>query len=143
MSAAHRYAAVQNTTASKERLMVMLFETAERHMRAAQRHLEARNRTAATPLLEKAGQIVLELQATLNPEVAPKMVQNLIEIYTFTAARLTRAIATGSPADVKEAVRAFAPVAQGFAQAVQATSGATAAPAAPASGGFPSRAGRP
>jgi flagellar protein FliS len=120
MSAIRRYAAVQNTTASKERTMVMLFEAALRHIRTGARHLEDGDRRAAAPLLDKASQIVLELQATLKPEVAPKLVDNLIEIYTFTAARLTRAIATGNARDAREAERAFAPIVDGFAKAVAA-----------------------
>ncbi|MBC8133373.1 MAG: flagellar export chaperone FliS [Deltaproteobacteria bacterium] len=120
MSAAHRYLDVRNTTASKERLMVMLFEAALRHMRTAARHLENKDRRTAAPLIEKACQIVLELQSTLKPDVAPKLTENLIEIYTFTAARLCRANITGDAKDVRHAERAFAPIVDGFAQAVAA-----------------------
>ncbi|MEO5768200.1 MAG: flagellar export chaperone FliS [Polyangia bacterium] len=129
MSAAHRYADVRNTTASKERLMVMLFEAALRHMRTAARHLEHKDRKAAAPLIEKACQIVLELQSTLKPEVAPKLTQSLIEIYTFTAARLCRANITGQVKDLRDAEKAFAPIVDGFVQAVAAL-GPNGAPAA-------------
>lgn len=118
MSAAHRYVVVQQETASKERLTVMLFQTAVRHMRVAMGHLEKKDRRAAMPLLAKASDIVTHLHATLKRDAAPRMVDELMEIYTFTAARLSRAMATGNPADVKEAERAFAPIADGFAQAV-------------------------
>jgi len=118
MTITKRYVAVQGNTASKERLMVMLFETAHRHMRTAIRHLESKQPRAAMPLLDKASQIVGYLHGTLNRDVAPRLVDNLLEIYTFTAARLTRAIATGSAADVREAERAFGPIAEGFSKAV-------------------------
>ena len=126
---ANRYATVRNNTASKERLMVMLLEAALRHMRTAGKHLETKNRSAAAPLLLKAYNIVIELQKTLNPEAAPKLVSDLVELYTFTSARLTRALATGSAADVRQAERAFAPIVDGFAQAVAAAAG-QGAPAA-------------
>ena len=45
--------------------------------------------------------------------------------------RLCRAIATGNPADVREAERAFAPIAEGFAEAVAKMSPAPAAGARP------------
>ena len=130
MSAAHRYLDVRNTTASKERLMVMLLETALRHIRGAARCLETKDRQAAKPLLRKSIEIVMALQSTLKPEIAPKMVQDLFELYTFTAARLTRAMATGHPADVRQAERAFAPIVDGFTQAVAAITprGAAARP---------------
>lgn len=121
MSAAHRYVDVRNTTASKERVLVMLLETGLRHMRGATRLLEAKDRRAATPLLQKAIDIVLALQSTLKPEVAPKMVDDLIHLYTFTATRLGRALTTGNPVDVRQAERAFAPIVDGFTQAVAAT----------------------
>jgi len=118
MSAAHRYVMVQQETASKERLMVMLFDAAVRNMRVAMGHLEKKQRAKAMPLLAKAGEIVAHLHATLKRDAAPRLVDELRELYTFTAARLTRTMATGNPADLKEAERAFAPVAEGFSRAV-------------------------
>jgi flagellar protein FliS len=120
MSGLNRYVVVQNNTASKERLMVMLFETALRHIRAAIRLLDGKQRREAMILLDKASQIVAYLHGTLNPEAAPKLSATLKELYVFTAARLTRAIATGSSKDAREAERAFAPIAEGFSQAVAA-----------------------
>jgi flagellar secretion chaperone FliS len=118
MSLARRYASVQNNTASKERLTVLLFETALKHMRTAALHLDKKRRSEAMPLLAKASAIVTHLHATLKREVAPKLVDDLMELYTFTAARLSRAMATANASDVREAERAFAPIADGFAQAV-------------------------
>lgn len=128
MSGVNRYLAVKNDTASKERLMVNLFETALRHMRVSIRHLENKDPKAAMPLLDKASQIVGYLHGTLKREAAPAMVDNLAEIYVFTIARLMRSIATCNVADVREAERAFAPIVEGFQKAVAAVSG----PAAPA-----------
>lgn len=130
MTAARRYATVQNHTASKERLTVLLFEAALKHMRTAAGHLQAKRRSDAMPLLAKAAEIVTHLQATLKREAAPKLVDQLSELYKFTSARLIRAMATANPADVREAERAFAPIADGFAQAVAAQQAAQAAPAA-------------
>jgi flagellar protein FliS len=118
MVAMNRYVSVQNATASKERLMVNLFQTALRHMRTGAADLEAKKNSAGIRTLDKAAQIVGYLHGTLKQDVAPKLVSELAEIYTFTAARLCRAIATGNPSDVWEAERAFAPIADGFAQAV-------------------------
>jgi len=118
VGAANRYVTVQNNTASKERLMVNLFQTALRHIRLGGRELEQKQLKTATRALDKAAQIVGYLHGTLKREAAPGLVDNLGEIYTFTAARLCRAIATGSAKDAKEAERAFAPIAEGFTEAV-------------------------
>jgi flagellar protein FliS len=118
MTAARRYVNVQTATASRERTMVLLFEAALKHMRNGKRELASKNRRAASVTLDKACQIVLELQSTLKPEIAPKLVGELIELYTFTAARLCRAIVAGEVKAVEEAERAFTPVAEGFIAAV-------------------------
>jgi flagellar protein FliS len=118
MVALNRYVTVQNNTASKERLMVNLFQTALRHIRAGGRDLEQKRVAPASKALDKAAQIVGYLHGTLKREAAPALVDNLAEIYTFTAARLCRAIATGNAKDAKDAERAFAPVAEGFYEAV-------------------------
>jgi flagellar protein FliS len=118
VAAANRYVTVQNNTASKERLMVNLFQTALRHIRAGGRDLEQKRLAAGNRALDKAAQIIGYLHGTLKREAAPGLVDNLGEIYTFTAARLCRAIATGNAADAKEAERAFAPIAEGFTEAV-------------------------
>jgi flagellar protein FliS len=132
MSLARRYATVQNTTASPEQLTVLLFQAAVKHMRTAAGHLESKRRQEAMPLLAKASAIVTHLHATLRREAAPKLVDDLKELYTFTAARLTRAMATAKASDVREAERAFAPIADGFAQAVAAEQAAQQLPRAPA-----------
>lgn len=129
MTAARRYATVQTGTASKERTMVLLFEAALRHMRAGARHLEKKERREAAAVLDKSCRIILELQATLKPDVAPKLVADLAELYTFVASRLCRAIASGEVNDVRQAERAFAPIVDAFAQAAAKVAQGAAAPA--------------
>jgi flagellar biosynthetic protein FliS len=99
-------------------MMVMLFDTALKHMRTAIRHLERKELSPALPLIEKSSKIVGLLHATLNREAAPKLVDDLLEIYTFTLARLARSMVTAKASDVREAERAFAPIAEGFGKAV-------------------------
>ena len=111
--------------------MVSLFETALKHMRLAIRHLDKKDLRAAMPLLDKASKIVSYLHGTLNRDAAPKLVDDLGELYMFTIARLTRAIVTGKAADVREAEKAFAPIADGFSRAVEAVGKPPAAPARP------------
>ena len=67
MNASRAYARASQETASKERLMVMLFEAALRHMRHAATLLEQQKVVDALPLMTKASDIVCELSDTLNP----------------------------------------------------------------------------
>lgn len=120
MIAARAYAKAASETASKERLMVLLFEAALRHMRVAAGHLEANKAIDALPLLTKASDIVAELAATLNPTAAPELSQTLGELYFYVAERLAIASFSKDARVVREAERAFAPIVDGFQQAVAA-----------------------
>jgi flagellar protein FliS len=127
--AARAYGRTQSETASRERLMVLLFEAALRHIRVAAAHLEKGHvREASTPL-GKASDIVTELLGTLDHARAPELCAQLQKIYLFTNARLLAAIADRNPAAAREAERALVPVAEGFAEAVRTIERGAAAPA--------------
>jgi len=118
MLAIRKYAQTQNETASKERLMVLLFEAALRHMRRAVVSLEAGQASEAGPALNKAGDIVAELLATLDHSRAPQLARQLSDIYIFVADRLIKAGGSKNPVAVREAERVFAPIADAFSTAV-------------------------
>lgn len=125
MLAIRKYAQTQNETASKERLMVLLFEAALRHMRRAAVSLEGGRSAEAGPALNKAGDIVAELLATLDHSRAPQLARQLSDIYIFVADRLIRAGGSKNPAAVREAERVFAPIAEAFSTAVTQIQGAS------------------
>ena len=118
MLAIRKYAQTQNETASKERLMVLLFEAALRHMRRAASSLENGHAAEAGPALNKAGDIVAELLATLDHARAPQLARQLSDIYIFVADRLIKAGGSKNPVAVREAERVFAPIAEAFSTAV-------------------------
>ena len=117
--AARRYAKFERETASPERLMVLLFEAALRHMRSAAAALEAGRHADANRTLARANDIVAELDATFDTARHPKLGEQLGQIYGFVSERLLLANARHDAALAREAERVFAPVADGFARAVQ------------------------
>jgi len=127
-AAARRYAATQNQTASPERMLVLLMEAALRHIRTAASALERGERPKASEPLFKATEIVLELLATLDRARAPQLCEQLASVYEFVALRLTSAQNGGGAAPAREAERAFAPLAEAFAQAVAGQSAGAVAP---------------
>lgn len=112
------YARATQETASKERLMVLLFETALRHMRQSARLLDENGAGDALPLLTKASDIVTELAATLDARQAPELARSLGELYAFVSQRLAHAAVFRDATAAHEAERAFAPIVEGFQQAV-------------------------
>jgi flagellar protein FliS len=118
MNAARAYVRTQNETASRERLMVLLFEAALRHIRTGAAALEAGDRTRAVTPLMKAGDIVAELSSSLDVSRAPELGQLLKDVYLFVSSRLIRAASTGQAEAAREAERVFAPIVDAFATAV-------------------------
>ena len=126
MLAVKRYANTRNETASKERLMVLLFETALKHMRQGAAALEGGRPLEANEPLAKAGDIIAELTSTLDHSRAPQLCAQLTDLYLFVADRLVVAAGTRSAKSVREAERVFAPIADAFATAVGMVQGAAA-----------------
>jgi flagellar protein FliS len=118
MISVNKYAQTQKETASKERLMVLLFEAALKHMRKGAEALEKGRAQEATPSLERATDIVFELHRTLDKTQIPELGEQLSSVYEFVAARLTQAKFGHNPKLAREAERAFAPLVDGFSQAV-------------------------
>ena len=122
---ARRYVKAQNETASPERLMMLLFEAALRHIRSAATALEQGRARDASPSLGKAGAIVAHLDATFDRARYPALAENLGAVYRFTCQRLIAANLRRDARLVRDAERAFAPIVDAFAKAVeQVASGA-------------------
>jgi flagellar protein FliS len=117
MIAHSRYAKTQTETASKERLMVMLFEKALRNLRTGAELIEKGKPGEAVYPLTGASDIVQHLSSTLDLGVAPHLA-GLKELYGFVAARATAAAIKRSARLAREAETAFAPICSAFSQAV-------------------------
>jgi len=119
MSYALRYTQAQAETATPERLMVLLFDAALRHMNRGASDLEAGRFGDAEPSLTRAGEIVTELLCTLDPSRgAPDLCETLGDVYRFVNGRLLEANLQRDPAKALEAARVLAPIADGFREAV-------------------------
>ncbi len=119
MNPTRRYTQAQSATASPERLMLLLFEAALRHMRSGAAALDAGHNADANHALAQASDIVTELDATFDSARHPKLGAQLKQVYAFVLERLLVANARRDAGLAREAERVFAPVADGFALAVQ------------------------
>lgn len=118
MSYANAYRKTQAETASPERLMVLLFEAALRHMREGASGLEQNRRDSFRIHFSKASAIVAELSRTLDATRAPELAAQLGPLYTFVCERLTYANLKADPKLAREAEKVFEPIADAFTQAV-------------------------
>ncbi len=123
---AQRYAQAAAGTASRERLMVMLFEKALLDIRSGAAALEDGRSIEGRRSLNHALDIVTELHATLDATRAPALCDLLGQIYQFVCTRLGEACLRGDARLAREAERAFTPIARGFSQAAVLAAGAEA-----------------
>jgi len=120
MTALAKYRKTQSETASKERLMVLLFEKALRDLRGGCELLEAKRPGEAVYALTRASDVVQYLRGSLEETVSPLLVSRLRDLYGFVAARATLAAVRRDLKLAREAERVFAPLVAAFAQAVAA-----------------------
>jgi flagellar protein FliS len=118
MNPINKYAQTQNATASKERLMVLLFEAGLRHIRSGAQALEERRFDDALLPLTKASDIVMELGRTLDHTRAPQLTSTLKDLYEFVNARIVSAAIANDQKSAREAERVFGPLVEGFQGAV-------------------------
>jgi flagellar biosynthetic protein FliS len=118
MSKLSAYTKVNVETASSAQIMLSLFQAALRNMRASASAFDLGDYKTGSLMAEKATNIVLGLQGTLKPEVAPDLCSRLSDLYIFVACRLGMAGAKFSAEHAREAERVFTPIAEAFVQAV-------------------------
>jgi flagellar protein FliS len=115
----HRYSKTQSETASKERLMVLLFDKALKELRVGCELLEQKRAGEAVYALTRASDIVQYLRSSLDERFSPQLAANLKELYGFVSARATLAAIRRDVKLAREATMVFAPLVAAFAQAVQ------------------------
>jgi flagellar protein FliS len=89
-------------TQSKGRLIVMLYEGAIKFMKLALQELEAGNYAAKGQYLNRAQDIINELNAVLDMESGGEIARNLRRLYVFMNRRLSEANAKRDPQMIRD-----------------------------------------
>ena len=118
MMPANRYKAVAQSTASRERLLVLLLQRAQTCMAQAVDLLDAKDGKKADESIDKALAIVTELIDTLDPNKSTAVCNALGDIYSFVTWKLVAGRRSRASADIVAAARAFRPVVEAFESAV-------------------------
>jgi flagellar protein FliS len=98
------YKSTAVATQSKERLIILLYEGAIKFMKLAIRELEARNYEAKGQYLNRAQNIINELNAVLDMENGGEIATNLRNLYLFMSNRLSEANIKRSPEMIREVI---------------------------------------
>ena len=91
-------------TQSKGRLIVMLYDGAIKFMRLAIKELEVGNHAAKGQYLNRAQDILNELNAVLDVEAGGEVAENLRKLYLFMNRRLSEANVKRDPQMIEEVI---------------------------------------
>jgi len=86
-----KYKQTDLNTASKEKILLMLYEGAIKFAKLAIKAIENKDLAQKGLMLGKAMDIVFELKNTLNEKVAPELASNLDKLYNYIIEELTQA----------------------------------------------------
>ncbi len=126
MSRISAYQKTQTTTASPERILVLLLQTGLRRIREAADAFEKEDYPTGQIGVRKASDIVWELLNTLDASHDPELAKNLSEVYMAVNMRLLRAMTSQDLAALKEAETIFQPICEAFEAAVAEVTGKAA-----------------
>ena len=92
------------TTQSKGRLIVLLYDGAIKFMKLAIKELEANNHQAKGQYINKAQDIINELNAVLDMDAGGEVAANLRKLYCFMNNRLSEANIKHDPKMIREVI---------------------------------------
>jgi len=104
MKGVETYQQVAIGTQSKGRLIVMLYDGAIKFLKLAVKELEAQNYAAKGQYINRAQDVINELNAVLNMEAGGEIAQNLRKLYLFMNGRLSQANAKRDPQMIQEVI---------------------------------------
>jgi len=102
------------TTQSKGRLIVMLYEGAVKFLKLAIKEAEAENYEAKGNYINKAQDIITELNAVLDMEAGGDIAGNLRKLYFFMNERLSQANTKNDPEIIREVISLLEELNQGW-----------------------------
>jgi flagellar protein FliS len=106
-------------TASREKLLLMLYEGAIKFVKKALVALEAKDIAGRGMNIGRAYDIILELNNTLDHRVGGDISKNLEQLYMFMTDRLTQANIRGEAKPLEEVLKILEILYQGWNEAIE------------------------
>jgi flagellar protein FliS len=120
---AYHNTAVQ--TASKEKILLMLYESCIRNLKKAQVAMEAKNYAEKGMALGKAQDIINELTNSLNHEVGGQIAEQLSGLYLHLFQETTKANIENDPKKIAHCVKILETLYSGWKEAIEKLKGGT------------------
>jgi flagellar protein FliS len=114
-----KYKTTAVTSASKEKILLMLYEGAIKFIKRAIKACEEKNIAERGMNIGRACDIVMELNNTLDHNVGGEISKNLESLYIFISDQLTKANITGDPKHLHDALKILETLNQAWTQAIE------------------------
>ena len=110
-------------TASKEKILLMLYEACIRHLKKCQAAMEAKNYAEKGVALGKAQDIINELSNTLNHEIGGDLSRQLEGLYLHLFKETTQANIDNDPKRIAHCLKIMETLYSGWKEAVEKLKG--------------------
>lgn len=117
--AAQKYKQASVTSASKEKILLMLYEGCIRFIKQAIAAIDRKDIADRGMNIGRAYDIINELNNTLNHEVGGEIAANLEQLYMFISEQLTQANATGQRKPLEESLKVLETLYSGWVEAIE------------------------
>lgn len=118
-NAYQKYKNTSVQSASKEKLLLMLYEGAIRFVKQAIIAIDKRDIAERGMNIGRAFDIINELNNTLNHEAGGDIAKNLEQLYMFISEQLTKANATGQKKPLEDALKILETLYSGWVEAIE------------------------
>jgi flagellar protein FliS len=119
-SAYQKYKTTSIQSASREKLLLMMYEGAIKFTKLAIQAAEEKKIADRGVNIGRAYDIVMELNNTLDHKIGGDISKNLEQLYMFITDQYTKANISGSPEPLREALKLLETLYDGWAKAVEA-----------------------
>ena len=114
----NQYRKTQVNTVDRGRLIVLLYEGAISFLSKAEHSMQEEDIASASVLVNRAQDIIDELNAALNMELGGDIAQNLRRLYMFMNDQLVQAKIKSDATPIKEVVRMLSSLNEAWREAV-------------------------
>lgn len=118
-NAAQKYKQTSVQSASREKILLMLYEGAIRFIKQAVVAIDRKDIADRGVNIGRAFDIINELNNTLNHDVGGEIAANLEQLYMFICEQLTKANATGDKKPLEESLKVLETLYSGWVEAIE------------------------
>lgn len=114
-----KYKTTSVQSASREKLLLMLYEGCIRFMKQALIAIDKKDIAGRGMNIGRAFDIVNELNNTLNHQAGPEIAKNLEQLYMFISEQLTKSNATGQKKPLEDGLKIMETLYSGWVEAIE------------------------